>query len=75
MAAIDRRTGGVQGGPAADAPAARVEATANEHSRTAAAARSLTESRRALSRIALEIVIGFIGVYAAFGRSPTREHR
>jgi hypothetical protein len=46
----------------------------DEHSGTNAV-RSLTESRRTLSRIALEIVIGFIGVYAAFALGAYKEHR
>jgi len=46
----------------------------DEHSGTAAV-RSLTETRRTLSRIALEIVIGFIGVYAAFALSAYKERR
>jgi hypothetical protein len=40
-----------------------------------AAVRSLAESRRTLSRIALEIVIGFIGVYAAFALGAYKERR
>jgi len=40
-----------------------------------AAVRTLAESRRALSRIALEIVIGFIGVYAAFALGAYKERR
>jgi hypothetical protein len=46
----------------------------DEHSSTAAV-RSLAESRRTLSRIALEIVIGFIGVYAAFALGAYKERR
>jgi len=46
----------------------------NEHSDTAAV-RSLTENRRTLSRIAVEIVIGFIGVYAAFALNAYKERR
>jgi hypothetical protein len=46
----------------------------DEHSGTAAV-RSLTESHRTLSRIALEIVIGFIGVYAAFALNAYKERR
>jgi len=46
----------------------------DEHSGTAAV-RSLAESRRTLSRIALEIVIGFIGVYAAFALGAYKERR
>lgn len=40
-----------------------------------AAVRSLAESRRMLSRIALEIVIGFVGVYAAFALGAYKERR
>ena len=40
-----------------------------------AVARSLAASRRTLSRIALEIVIGFIGVYAAFALGAYKERR
>jgi hypothetical protein len=40
-----------------------------------AAVRSLADSRRALSRIALEIVIGFVGVYAAFALGAYKERR
>lgn len=40
-----------------------------------ATARSLAESRRALSRIALEIIIGFVGVYAAFALGAYKERR
>jgi hypothetical protein len=39
------------------------------------AARSLAASRRTLSRIALEIVIGFVGVYAAFALGAYKERR
>jgi hypothetical protein len=46
----------------------------DEHSSTAAV-RSIAESRRALSRIALEIFIGFIGVYAAFALGAYKERR
>ena len=46
----------------------------DEHSGTAAV-RSLAESRRTLSRIALEIVIGFLGVYAAFALGAYKERR
>lgn len=46
----------------------------DEHSGTAAV-RSIAESRRALSRIALEIFIGFIGVYAAFALGAYKERR
>ena len=46
----------------------------DEHSGTTAV-RSLTETRRTLSRIALEIVIGFVGVYAAFALSAYKERR
>jgi hypothetical protein len=35
----------------------------------------LTESRRTLSRIALEIVIGFVGVCAAFALGAYKERR
>lgn len=52
-----------------------IGAMTNEKSGTATAVRSLTESRRALSRIALEIVIGFIGVYAAFALGAYKERR
>src|SRR3954466_8669857 len=51
-----------------------IAAMNDEHSGTAAV-RSLTESRRTLSRIALEIMIGFIGVYAAFALSAYKERR
>jgi hypothetical protein len=37
--------------------------------------RAIRESRRTLSRIALEIVIGFIGVYAAFALGAYKERR
>jgi hypothetical protein len=37
--------------------------------------RSLAKSRQTLSRIALEIVIGFIGVYAAFALDAYKERR
>ena len=46
----------------------------DEHSGTTAV-RSLAESRRTLSRIALEIVIGFVGVYAAFALGAYKERR
>lgn len=46
----------------------------DEHSGTSAV-RSLTASRRTLSRIALEILIGFIGVYAAFALGAYKERR
>jgi hypothetical protein len=36
-----------------------------------AANSSFSDVRRTLSRIALEIVIGFVGVYAAFASSTT----
>ncbi len=36
---------------------------------------SASEARRSLSRIALEIVIGFIGVYAAFALTAYKEQR
>jgi hypothetical protein len=42
---------------------------------TPATARSLSEARRTLSRIALEIFIGFVGVYAAFALSAYKERR
>jgi hypothetical protein len=51
-----------------------IAAMTNEHSGMAAV-RSLAESRRTLSRIALEIVIGFIGVYAAFALAAYKERR
>ena len=51
-----------------------IAAMTDEHSGTTAV-RSLAESRRTLSRIALEIVIGFIGVYAAFALGAYKEHR
>jgi hypothetical protein len=41
----------------------------------AAAVRSLAANRRALGRIALEILIGFIGVYAAFALGAYKERR
>ena len=37
--------------------------------------RSLSDVRRTLTRIALEILIGFIGVYAAFALSAYKERR
>jgi hypothetical protein len=37
--------------------------------------RTLMKSRSTLSRIALEIVIGFIGVYAAFALGAYKERR
>jgi hypothetical protein len=37
--------------------------------------RKLPDARRTLSRIALEIVIGFVGVYAAFALSAYKERR
>jgi hypothetical protein len=40
-----------------------------------ATAHSLSEARRTLSRIALEIFIGFVGVYAAFALSAYKERR
>ena len=46
----------------------------DEHSGTTAV-RSLAETRRTLSRIALEIVIGFVGVYAAFALGAYKERR
>src|ERR1044072_6048634 len=42
---------------------------------TSVASRSLSENRRTLSRIALEIVIGFVGVYAAFALGAYKERR
>ena len=46
----------------------------DEHSNTTAV-RSLMRSRRTLSRIALEIIIGFVGVYAAFALGAYKERR
>jgi hypothetical protein len=37
--------------------------------------RSLSDVRRTLTRIALEILIGFVGVYAAFALSAYKERR
>lgn len=51
-----------------------IAAMTDDHPRTAAV-RSLADSRRALSRIALEIIIGFIGVYAAFALGAYKERR
>jgi hypothetical protein len=51
-----------------------IAAMTDEHSGTAAV-RSLAESRRTLSRIALEIIIGFVGVYAAFALGAYKERR
>jgi hypothetical protein len=46
----------------------------DEHARRPTV-RSVAAGRRALSRIALEIVIGFIGVYAAFALGAYKERR
>jgi hypothetical protein len=46
-----------------------------EESARSAAVRSLAANRRALGRIALEILIGFIGVYAAFALGAYKERR